>query len=110
AVIGHAARQAGVHVAYRAVRASRGKSVRAEPVAAMFGNPPARPSKVHLVGGFPELEDQLCTWVPGDDDSPDRLDAMVWAVTDLMQGRTVEFPDEPATRRDRGSLTAGLMS
>lgn len=79
-------------VPYRAVRASRGKRTRAEPVAALFGAPPKRPTRVHLYGGFPEMEDQLCTWVPGDSDSPDRLDAMVWAITDLMLA--VEEVDE----------------
>lgn len=39
--------------------------------------------KVHHVGYFGELEDQLCTWVPGEK-SPDRLDALVWALTELM--------------------------
>lgn len=73
-------------VVYKAVYASRGKATRAEPVSALFGNPPSRPPKVHMVGTFPELEDQLCNWVPGDEDSPDRLDAMVWSLTDLMLG------------------------
>jgi phage terminase large subunit-like protein len=68
------------------VHASRGKQTRAEPVSALFGAPPKRQPRVHLVGGFPELEDQLCTWVPGEEDSPDRLDALVWAITDLMLG------------------------
>lgn len=72
------------NVPFKAVTASRGKTTRAEPVAALFGAPPKRPPKVHLVGGFPELEDQLCTWVQGEEDSPDRLDAMVWGVTELM--------------------------
>lgn len=71
-------------VPYKAVRASRGKQTRAEPVATLFGMPPVREARVHLVGGFPEMEDQLCTWVPGDADSPDRLDALVWAITELM--------------------------
>jgi phage terminase large subunit-like protein len=39
--------------------------------------------RIHHVGSFPELEDQMCTWVPGED-SPDRMDAMVWAMTDLL--------------------------
>lgn len=71
-------------VAYKAVTASRGKQTRAEPVAALFGAPPKRPPRVHLVGGFPELEDQMTSWVPGEDDSPDRVDALVWAITELM--------------------------
>lgn len=74
-------------IPFKSVHASRNKQTRAEPVSALFGAPPKRPSKVHLVGGFPELEDECCTWVPGDEDSPDRLDAMVWGVTDLMLGQ-----------------------
>lgn len=65
-------------VAYRAVHASKGKHTRAEPVAALYEQ-----GKVHHVGGFPELEDQWCTWEPGNA-SPDRLDACVWALTELM--------------------------
>jgi phage terminase large subunit-like protein len=38
---------------------------------------------VHHVGSFPELEDQMCTWVPGET-SPDRMDALVWLLTELM--------------------------
>lgn len=65
-------------VSLRQVRASRGKYTRAEPVSALYEQ-----GRVHHVGVLPELEDQLCTWVPGED-SPDRLDALVWAVTELM--------------------------
>lgn len=86
-MVRHVIRTVDAQVPYKSVTASRGKQTRAEPVAALFGAPPARGSRVHLVGGFPELEDQLCTWTPGDSKSPDRLDAMVWLVTDLMLGR-----------------------
>jgi phage terminase large subunit-like protein len=66
-------------VPYRAVRASRGKRVRAEPVSALYEQ-----RRVHHAGFFPELEDQLCTWVPDSPlGSPDRADALVWAVTEL---------------------------
>ncbi|MBU2527513.1 MAG: terminase family protein [Bacteroidetes bacterium] len=65
-------------VSYKSVRASRGKYIRAEPVAALYEQ-----GKIHHIGNFPELEDQLCEWVPGDK-SPDRLDALVWGVTELM--------------------------
>jgi predicted phage terminase large subunit-like protein len=68
----------GDHIAMRGVHASRGKIARAEPIAALYEQ-----GKVHHMGMFPALEDQLCSWVPGDD-SPDRLDALVWALTDLM--------------------------
>ena len=59
------------------VYATRGKYTRAEPISAMYEQ-----GKVKHAGAFPKLEDQLCTWVPGEN-SPDRLDAMVWALTDL---------------------------
>jgi predicted phage terminase large subunit-like protein len=67
------------NVSYSAVHASRGKVTRAEPVAALYEQ-----RRVHHVGTFAELEDQLCQWTPGDTKSPDRLDALVWAVTELM--------------------------
>lgn len=63
----------------RKVTASRGKRVRAEPVSAL-----SEQGRLHMVGAFPELEDQLVTWEPDSSDSPDRMDAMVWAVTELM--------------------------
>lgn len=63
------------------VSASRGKFVRGEPIANLYER-----GLIHHVGNFPELEDQLCTWVPGDDHqrSPDRLDALVWTLSELM--------------------------
>jgi phage terminase large subunit-like protein len=61
------------------VHASRGKRTRAEPVAALYEQ-----GRVHHVGFYPQLEDQLCGWVPDYGDSPDRLDALVWALTELM--------------------------
>ncbi len=66
-------------VPYRAVRATRGKWLRAEPIAALYEQ-----GRVHHVGGFPELEDQMTAWEPGASQSPDRLDALVWALTELM--------------------------
>ena len=60
------------------VHASRGKLTRAEPVAAAYEQ-----GRVHHVGGFGKLEDQMTTYVPGKP-SPDRMDAAVWALTDLL--------------------------
>jgi phage terminase large subunit-like protein len=57
------------------------KELRAGPVANLY-----RQGRVHHVGRFVALEAQMTTWVPGDRDSPDRLDALVWALTDLMLG------------------------
>lgn len=63
---------------YKSVHASRAKRTRAEPIAALYEQ-----GKVHHVGGFPRLEDEQCMWLVGEP-SPDRMDAAVWALTDLM--------------------------
>jgi phage terminase large subunit-like protein len=77
------------NIAYSRVRASRGKATRAEPISALYEQ-----GRVHHVGMFAELEDQMCTWVQGDK-SPDRMDAMVWALTELMlDGQAGEISDE----------------
>ena len=73
-------------VPIKKVHASRGKWLRAEPVAALYEQ-----GRVHHVGTLPELEDQMCDFGPGGlstGHSPDRLDALVWALTDLMLGQT----------------------
>jgi len=67
----------------KSVRATRGKYTRAEPVAALYEQ-----GRIHHVGFFPELEDQMCEWSP-EQKSPDRMDALVWAVTELM-GEQIE--------------------
>ena len=76
-------RMVDANVPFTAVRASRGKYVRAEPVAALFEQ-----GKVHLVGSFPHLEDQLTQFVPdldrGKAGSPDRADGMIWALSELL--------------------------
>ncbi|HUT21375.1 MAG TPA: ATP-binding protein, partial [Anaerolineae bacterium] len=69
------------YVSYKGVHATRGKYVRAEPVSALYEQ-----GRVHHIGALPELEDQMCTYVPGDKESPDRMDALVWALTELMLG------------------------
>lgn len=70
-----------------AVHASRGKAVRAEPIAALYEQ-----GRAWHTEPFPTLEDQMTTWAPGDPKSPDRMDAAVWALTDLSeQKREVTF-------------------
>ena len=66
----------------RAVHATRGKYLRAEPVAVLYEQ-----GRVRHVGAFPDLEDEMTDFGPGglsDGRSPDRLDALVWALTDLI--------------------------
>lgn len=68
--------------AFKEVIASRGKAVRAEPVSALYEQ-----GKVSHVGDFPDLEDQMCNFTPSGfigEGSPDRADALVWALTELM--------------------------
>lgn len=72
------------NVSYDSIHAKRGKALRAEPVAALYEQ-----GRVSHVGTFAQLEDQMTSWVPGDSDSPDRLDALVYALTDLMLNETV---------------------
>jgi predicted phage terminase large subunit-like protein len=79
--ISQAAKALGVQVNIFDVTASRGKVVRAEPVSALYEQ-----GRIHHVGEFPELEDQLRSYVPKNGTSPDRMDAMVWAFTKLMLG------------------------
>jgi phage terminase large subunit-like protein len=83
-MVGLTIRTIDSRAAIKQVRASRGKATRAEPVAALYEQ-----DKVHHVGDFAMLEDQLCSWVPGDRKSPDRMDALVWAFTELMLGKKV---------------------
>ncbi len=73
----------GAPVPFKQVRASRGKYARAEPVAALYER-----GKVHHVGIFPQLEDQMCAWEPESGVSPDRADALVWAVSELLIERS----------------------
>src|SRR6056297_1399639 len=69
-------------VPIRLVHASRGKFARAEPVSALYEQ-----GRVKHLPGLDELEQQMVTWEPlGSMGSPDRLDALVWAMTDLMLG------------------------
>ena len=72
-------------VSYKDVRATRGKMVRAEPISALYEQ-----GKVSHVGSFPILENQLCTYTgESGSKSPDRLDALVWGLTELSQSSGV---------------------
>lgn len=65
------------NVRVRLVHASRGKQTRAEPIASVYEH-----RRAHHVGTFTKLEDEMCLWTPGDA-SPNRMDALVWAFTEL---------------------------
>jgi len=81
------------------IHASKGKVARAEPVQALYSpvdlNGKPMPGRVHHVGFFPELEDEMITYVAGNK-SPNRLDAMVYAMTELLvTGGDAEAVDDP---------------
>ncbi len=83
ALVENTIRSVDPNVSYRAVHASRGKVTRAEPISALYEQ-----GKVHHVGTFQQLEDQLCAFTSDFSRasagySPDRLDALVWAITEL---------------------------
>jgi phage terminase large subunit-like protein len=69
-------------VRYRPVNAAKGKRLRAEPISTLYER-----GLIHHVGIHATLEDQMTTWTPADKMSPDRLDALVWALTHLFYRR-----------------------
>jgi phage terminase large subunit-like protein len=70
------------NIPVKKVTATRGKAVRAEPISALYEQ-----GRVHHLGYFDELETQMCEWEPNTSaKSPDRMDALVWALTELSEG------------------------
>ena len=105
AMVADVLRQSEPNLPVRSVTASRGKYARAEPIAAAYER-----GMVHHVGIFAKLEDQLCALTPDFDaraagHSPDRADALVWAIADLIDldgsdvSGMVEFYKDSARRR-----------
>jgi phage terminase large subunit-like protein len=92
------------NVSYRAVTASRGKVARAEPVAALYEQ-----GRVHHLGAFPELEDQMCSFTSAFNQvsagfSPGRVDALVWALSDLILQPMPSFGMYELYRRQAAAL------
>lgn len=73
-------------VSYRSVHATKGKYTRAEPVAALYEQ-----NKIRHIGSLAKLETQMTTWDPASEVSPDRVDALVWAFTELLLNKKKEF-------------------
>jgi phage terminase large subunit-like protein len=75
-------------ISYQSISASRGKAVRAEPIAALYEQ-----GKVHHVGRLDGLENEMISWQPGSSSwSPNRIDALVWVLTELMTGEASHAP------------------
>jgi len=85
-------------VPVRKITAKESKQARAEPIAALYER-----QFVHHVGYLPQLEEQLTTWVPDESKSPDRLDAVVHAVRELLASSVV-----PAKGRVRSAASRSL--
>jgi predicted phage terminase large subunit-like protein len=82
AVVKAAAAETKLRINFKEVKATRGKVVRAEPVSALYEQ-----GKIHHVGAFPQLDDQLCAFTTNGymgDGSPDRADACIWALTEIF--------------------------
>ena len=87
AMVASVLRAADLSLPLKLVHASRGKTARAEPVAALY-----EAGRVYHAGTFPELEDELCGLIAGGayqgpGRSPDRADALVWALSELLLGK-----------------------
>lgn len=92
-------------LALKTVNATRGKWVRAEPIAALYEQ-----GRVSHVGTFPELEDEMCAFGPNgmaDGQSPDRLDALVWAFTELFPVMTRRVRSDPSNLPTSANLGHG---
>lgn len=96
-MVAHTLRTIDPNVSITTVHASRGKYVRAEPIAALYEQ-----GRVHHVGTLPDLEDQMTAFTPesalvdrSDGKSPDRVDALVWALTHLFPAMVEKIPRKP---------------
>jgi len=104
-MVEHVIKTIDPRVRVKLVHASRGKYVRAEPVSAIYEQ-----GRGHHVGSFPQLEDEMCQWEPGND-SPNRMDALVWLATELIgdaspppAGSIVTPTDASAYKTQRRSI------
>lgn len=113
AMVGEVIRVARPRTPFKLVHASRGKVVRAEPIAALYGSD-QRAGKIHHVGIFAKLEDQLCGFTTSGyvgDRSPDRADSAIWALAELFPAlsRPEKKPVVVTTAKPQ-LLTGGLAA
>ena len=90
-MVSHTLRTVDENVPIKLVHASKGKATRAEPISALYEQ-----GRVHHHGFHASLEDQMTEWVPGVGNSPDRVDALVWGLTELMLGHKQQPVVAPA--------------
>ena len=90
-MVSHTLRTVDENVPIKLVHASKGKQTRAEPISALYEQ-----GRIHHHGFHASLEDQMTEWVPGIGNSPDHVDALCWALTELMLGNrqtVISAPD-----------------
>lgn len=91
---------------YKDVQATRGKAIRAEPVAALYEH-----GRIHHVGRFEDLEDEMCNWLPGIGmKSPNRLDALVWAFTEVYPELAYMKPPKEEKQPNPSALSADVVT
>lgn len=107
AMVEHVIRTVDTSVSYREVTASRGKIARAEPVAALYEQ-----GRVKHAHSFPDLEDEMCAMTSDGyvgDGSPDRADAAIWALTELMIGhQQIEIGELNCVQVDAGRYAGSI--
>ena len=107
AMVQHTIQTARPRTPYKAVTATRGKVVRAEPISALYEQ-----GKVRHVGDFHELEDELVAFSTVGymgDRSPNRADALIWALTELFPGM-VKAPKKAQAQKERRAVSTGWMN
>ena len=105
-MVRHTLNTVRMNLPIREVRATRGKHVRAEPISALY-----QAGRISHVGSFPELETQMCQMTADGyqgDGSPDRVDAMVWAFTELFPAMTVPRVERVVTPSFAGTPGAWM--
>lgn len=96
-------KQAAPNLPVKKVTATRGKAVRAQPIAMLYEQ-----GRVTHVKSMPELEDQMCSFLPeGNETSPDRVDALVWAMTELTDAGTTGLVDFARAEMERMKAEKG---
>ncbi len=98
----------GRNASYKSVTATRGKAIRAEPISALYEQ-----GRVHHVGSFPLLEDEMCQFDPlTTTKSPNRMDALVWALTELSDDTGFGLLDymQQATAQQQPTFTPGTQT
>ena len=86
-MVEHTLRVVDPAICFKGVHATRGKHVRAEPIAALYEK-----GEIFHIHPFPELEEQMLTYTPIVGKSPDRVDALVWAMTELCLDSLKDLP------------------